>query len=198
MPNLNTGSFRVYHWKSKKFQLVLRFKTSLKMTLKSDFNHGIQINRCVCAWVEKKRYKYIYIYIYIYIRVVIQRNRLSVDDYIYIYIYIYIVIHRQTVSLYHNKTDCLWMTIYIYSHLWMTIYIYGHPQIVCFVVSQLFGVQDTQDASSWDRNPSNFTLDLVSNWSTISATYVSSGIMTLVFAFVCFHFALSGITVLNS
>ena len=34
----------------------------------------------------------IYIYIYIYIL------------YIYIYIYIYIVIHRQTVSLYHNSS----------------------------------------------------------------------------------------------
>ena len=60
---------------------------------------------------------------------VIQRNSLSVDDniyiyvcvcvniyiyiymddniYIYIYIYIYIVIHRQTVSLYHNSSGWL-------------------------------------------------------------------------------------------
>ena len=26
---------------------------------------------------------------------------------------------------------------------------------------------DTQDVSSWDQNPPNFTLDLVSNWSAI-------------------------------
>ena len=62
---------------------------------------------------------------------------------IYIYIYIYIVIHRQTVSLYHNSSLQL----------------------------------DTQDASSWDRNQPNFTQDILSNISTISATYVSSGII---------------------
>ena len=40
---------------------------------------------------------------------------------------VYIVIHRQTVSLYHNL-------------VWL----------------------DSQDTLSWDRNPPNFTLDLVS------------------------------------
>ena len=58
--------------------------------------------------------------------------------YIYIYIHTYIVIHRQTVSLYHNSSE------------WI----------------------DTQDASSWDRNPPNFTLDLISYHSDNLATNV--------------------------
>ena len=37
---------------------------------------------------------------------------------------------------------------------------------------------DTQDASSWGQNPPNFTLELVSNLTAISVTYVSSGIVT--------------------
>ena len=58
--------------------------------------------------------------------------------YIYIYIYIYILIHRQTVSFYHNYS------------VWL----------------------DMQDASSLDRNPPNFMLDLVSYHLAISATYI--------------------------
>ena len=46
--------------------------------------------------------------------------------------------------------------------------------------------------SSCDRNPPNFTLDLVSYRSAISTTYVGSGIKThFVLAFVCLDFALS-------
>ena len=42
-----------------------------------------------------------------------------------------------------------------------------------------------QDALSWDWNPPNFTLDLVSYFSAISTTYISSGIIThFVLAFV--------------
>ena len=63
----------------------------------------------------------------------------------------YIVIHRQTVSLYHN------------SSVWL----------------------DTQDASSWDRNAPNFTLDLISyrsalRWHASAQEYK---------AFICLHFA---------
>ena len=36
---------------------------------------------------------------------------------------------------------------------------------------------DTQNDLSWDRNPSNFMLDMVSNRTAISAKYVSSGII---------------------
>ena len=53
---------------------------------------------------------------------------------------IYIVMHRQTVSLYHN------------SSVWL----------------------DTQDASSWDRNPPNFASGLVYNCSTIASGLVSN------------------------
>ena len=76
---------------------------------------------------------YIYIYIYIFIN--------------WIYIYIYIVIHRQTVSLYHDYS------------VWL----------------------DMQDASSWDRNPPKFTLDMAYNSSVISVTYVSSRIIKHVY-----------------
>ena len=75
------------------------------------------------------------------------------------------VVHRQTVSLYHN------------SSVWL----------------------DTQDASSWDRNLPNFTLDLVSYRSTIVTTYVSSGIiMHFVLSLVCLYLTLSDTGVLNS
>ena len=37
---------------------------------------------------------------------------------------------------------------------------------------------DTQDTSSWEQNTPNFTLDLVFNRSTISATYISWVIIT--------------------
>ena len=37
---------------------------------------------------------------------------------------------------------------------------------------------DTQDASCYDRNPPNFRLDVLSNRSAISTTYICSGIRT--------------------
>ena len=40
---------------------------------------------------------------------------------------------------------------------------------------------DTWDASNCDRNPTNFTLDILSNRSAISVTYVSLGIKTHVY-----------------
>ena len=36
---------------------------------------------------------------------------------------------------------------------------------------------DTQDTLSWDQNPPNFMLDMVSNCSAISAIYINSGII---------------------
>ena len=48
------------------------------------------------------------------------------------------------------------------------------------------------DVSSWDRNPPNFMLDIVSYHSAIQATYFSLGIiMYYVLAFICLHFASS-------
>ena len=55
---------------------------------------------------------------------------------IWVYIYIYIVIHRQTISLYHNSSVLL----------------------------------DTQDASSLDRNPANFTSAWEHNLSSLNVT----------------------------
>ena len=46
----------------------------------------------------------------------------------------------------------------------------------CFVVSSVW--LDTQNASSWDKYPSNITLDMVSNHAAISVTYVVSGFKT--------------------
>ena len=37
---------------------------------------------------------------------------------------------------------------------------------------------DTQDSSSWDRNPPNFTLVMVFHRSAISTTYVGAVIIT--------------------
>ena len=52
----------------------------------------------------------------------------------------------------------------VYIYIYIYIYIYCHPQTDCFVVSQLFHV------ASWDRNPLNFTLDLVSDRSVNKRT----------------------------
>ena len=55
-----------------------------------------------------------------------------------------------------------------------------------------------RDTSNWDRNPPDFTLDLVSYRLAILAACVSSGIIThYVLAFVCLHFAVSDTGVIN-
>ena len=84
---------------------------------------------------------------------------------IYIYIYMYIVIHRQTVSLYHNPS------------VWL----------------------DKQDVSRWDRNPPNFTLDLVSYHSvcrrhTSARDFITPYVLTVI----CLHFCVPDTRVLNS
>ena len=74
------------------------------------------------------------------------------------------------------------MYIYIY------IYIYILSSTVCFVVSQLFSV--ARHAWSWDRNPPNSTLDLVSDRSANKRT---TSVRELIIryhvttAFVCLH-----------
>ena len=60
--------------------------------------------------------------------------------------------------------------IYIYT------YIVIHRQAVSLYHNSSAWL-DTQDASSWDRNTPNPTLDMVSNRSAISVTYVSRGIV---------------------
>ena len=78
------------------------------------------------------------------------------------------------------------------------IYIYCHLQAVSLYNDSPVWL-DTQNATSWDRNAPNFTLDLVSYRSAISATYDNSGIIKhFTLAFVCLHFAPSDTRVLNS
>ena len=57
------------------------------------------------------------------------------------------------------------------------IYIVIHIQTVSLYPNSSVWL-DTQDAASRDRNPPNFTLNIVSNRSVISTTYASSGIIT--------------------
>ena len=66
----------------------------------------------------------------------------------------------------------------------MYIYIYIYIVIYRQTVSLYYNTSvwlDMQDTSSWDRNPPNFTLDLVSYHSAIWATYVSLRIIYLTF-----------------
>ena len=80
--------------------------------------------------------------------------------------------------------------IYIYNVIYRQIVLLYHNYSMWLV---------TQDASSWDRKPPNFTLDMVSNYSAISATGVSSGIIRHMYQLsFCLHFALSVTRVLNS
>ena len=84
-------------------------------------------------------------------------------------------------------------------HLSLSIYIYIviHRQTILLYHNSSVWL-DTQDASSWDWNLPNFTLDLITNCSAISAIYVSSGIIThFVLTFICLQFVLSDTRVLN-
>ena len=75
----------------------------------------------------------------------------------------------------HQRTHTsLSLSLYIYIYIY--IYIYCHPQTVSFW--HHFSVSlDTQDAWSQDRNPSNFTLDLVSDHSANKRTTLAKGII---------------------
>ena len=72
-----------------------------------------------------------------------------------------------------KKLECKHQYIYIY----INIYIYIHRQTVSFYNNSLVWL-DMQDALSWDENLPKFTLDMTSNHSAISVTYVISGIIT--------------------
>ena len=83
------------------------------------------------------------------------------------------------------------------------IYIVIHRQTVSFYQKSSVWL-DTQDARSWDRNPSNFTLDYVSDLSATKRTTLAKGILryfilaTAAAAFVCIFYTLSATRVLNS
>ena len=112
---------------------------------------------------------------------------------IYIYIYIYIVIHRETVSLYHNSSFVYILYLTGYQSVqfvrralnyasgnrkfllqsaqppWGSVYIVIHRQTVSLYHNSSMWL-DTWDAWSWDRNPPNFTLGLESDHSTNKRT----------------------------
>ena len=80
-------------------------------------------------------------------------------------------------------------------YIYIYIYIYTHSQTVSLYYNSSVWL-DMQGASSWDRNQSNFMLDLISYSSDNSVTY---GKLThFVLAFVGLYFALSDTGVLNS
>ena len=89
---------------------------------------------------------------------------------------------------------CIYIYIYIYAHIYIVI----HRQTVSLYLNSS-GWQEMQDASSWDRNPSNFTQGMVSNNPTFSVTYVKvRNYNAYILAFVYLHFALSDTRVFNS
>ena len=61
------------------------------------------------------------------------------------------------------------------------IYIYSNPQTDFFVITQLLSVARQTGHFKLGLNPPNFTLDMVSNSSSISVTHVSSRIILFVY-----------------
>ena len=96
----------------------------------------------------------------------------------------------------HKYNVCV--CIYIY------IYIVIHRQTVLFYQNSSVWL-DTQDTRSRDRNPSNFTLDWVSDHSATKRTTLAKGILRYFIlataaaaAFVYIFYTLSATRVLNS
>ena len=80
--------------------------------------------------------------------------------------------------------------VYIYIYIYVCIYIVIPRQTDSLFHNSSVRL-DTQDASNWDQNTPNFTLDLVSYHSAISVTFFSLGIMmhfVLAFFFFFLHF----------
>ena len=91
----------------------------------------------------------------------------------------------------HKQIHTYWY-IYIHTQIHIYIHIYCHPQTDFSLYHNSSVWQDSQETSSWNCNPPNFTLGLLSYRSAISVTNVSSGILThFELAFVCLYFALS-------
>ena len=69
-----------------------------------------------------------------------------------------------------------WVTnIHTHTHTHIYIYIVIHRQTVSFYQNSSVWL-DTWDVWRWDGNPSNFTLDLVSDWSANKRTTLAKGI----------------------
>ena len=121
------------------------------------------------------------VYIYIYIISSFQICFLSLSPnqsppHTYIYTYTHTCTHMVfflmslSVHSLFSFTDSSRTHTHTHTHIY--IYIYCHPQTDCFVLSELF----TLDARSRDRNPSNFTLDLVSDHSANKRSTLAKGI----------------------
>ena len=83
-------------------------------------------------------------------------------------------------------------TIYIYIYIYIYVYIGIHRQTV-LLYHNSSGWLDTLYAWSWDRNPPNFSLDLVSDRSANKRTTSAKGIIRYYLAtpaavFICLHF----------
>ena len=93
--------------------------------------------------------------------------------------------------------------IIIHIYIYIYIYIVIHRQTVLFYQNSSVWL-DTQDAQSWDRNSSKFTLDWVSDLSATKRTTLAKGILRYFIlataaAFVyIFFYTLSATRVLNS
>ena len=137
----------------------------------------MHIYSCMNTFIYIYIYKFIYMYAWIH-------PYIYMNAYIYICMYIYMEPHTYT-----------YIHIYIYIYIYIYFVIYRHSLSLYHISSACL---DTQDTSSWDWNPPNFTLVLVSYCSAISVNYVCLGIITLfVLAFLCLYYVLSVSRVLH-
>ena len=77
---------------------------------------------------------------------------------------------------YKKSQETYWMPHIFYIYIYIYIYIVIPRKTVSLYHNNAVWL-DMKDTSSWDRNPPNFTLDMLYNHAAISVTYVSSGII---------------------
>ena len=138
---------------------------------------------------------YIYIYIYIYIRSETFENNLNSHLNPRVSIYPSGECKNTKLNVTGEDLETLVANIYIYIY----IYICSHPQTDCFVVSQLFYVARHVGHFKLGSKPARLYVRLSIIPLSQLATYVSSGIIRYyVVVFVCLHFTIPDIRVLNS
>ena len=86
----------------------------------------------------------------------------------------------------HELTFNIWTAIFPVPKpkkyfLFCQQYIYSHHRQTLSLYHNSSEWLETRDASSWDRNPPNFQLGMVSNHSAISVTYVSWEFITRIY-----------------
>ena len=75
-----------------------------------------------------------------------------------------------------NLTPSTHSHAHIHAQIYIYIYRVIHRQTVSFYQNSSVWL-DTQDARSWDRNPSNFMLDCISDHSATKRTTLTKGIL---------------------